>query len=166
MQRTYQGSLDIKISVKPTRLLLNWVTTWGVEEYGRYTSVYGLFIVIFIWTQNQRCHKWFWIISYSFRSPLAVRFTGGKTVFDDSILGLSHDLVENRKTVSTPNMSDMLFEVMLQYIYTHFLFIRNNAADSQQVLFLSNTVQQIKWSCIHLKKITNQLTMGVTCFLQ
>lgn len=32
MQRTYHGSLDIRISVKPTRLLLNWVTTWRREN--------------------------------------------------------------------------------------------------------------------------------------
>lgn len=31
MQRTYQGSLDIRISVRSTRLFLNWVTTWGGE---------------------------------------------------------------------------------------------------------------------------------------
>lgn len=49
MQRTYQGSLDIRISVKPTRLLLNWVTTWwGVtwkwQVYECWWFVYSSFV--------------------------------------------------------------------------------------------------------------------------
>lgn len=102
MQRTYQGSLDMRISVKPTRLLLNWVTTWWKwQVYECWWFIYSGFV-----------NQWvsiiiIWIISYSFRSLLAVWFSRRKTVFDNSILGLSHDLQDKRK-IKNPNMSDML----------------------------------------------------------
>lgn len=94
MQRTYQGSLDIKISVKPTRLLLNWVTTWG-ENVG-----YEWWCFV-----NHENSDWMSIIvSYSFRSPLGVWFRRRKTVFDNGVLGLSHDLKDNRETIWAPNI--------------------------------------------------------------
>lgn len=63
-------------------------------EYGYQQFVY------YIYVSNNIRGIVIWKMSYSFRSPLAVWFSRRKTVLDNSIFGLSHDLKKRNLSIS------------------------------------------------------------------